>query len=222
MRGKELKVLSDRKALKDGSFLERIFDACVEKVIDPGPYKQREDGLLNWDDVLSGDRTFLIIQIRVATFGNDLSFSAVCVERCEKKSGYSVDLTELPVKTLSPDDLATFAAGNRMTTKFPGTGANVVFRLTTGADEKRVVRQANKQDDAALSMLIQRIESIEGVERVKTYLEEASLGDIMSLAKNMNKRDCGVDNEIALPCPNCDAVNKLNVPLGLSFLLPQQ
>lgn len=222
IRGKQLKVFSDRKALKDGTFLDQLLNSCVEKVLDPGPYKLREDGLLNWDDVLSGDRTFLIIQIRVATFGNELEFSAVCVEKCQKKSGYSVDVTALPAKNLTPDDLAAFAAGNRLTAKFPGTGADVVFRLSTGADEKRVLRQTSKQDDAVLNMLIQRIYSIEGVERVKTYLEEASLGDIMALAKNMNKRDCGVDNAIALPCPDCETVNELNVPLGLAFLLPQQ
>lgn len=215
-----MKILADRKALKDGSFLDRLFDACVEQVVDPGPYKLADDGALKWDDVLVGDRVHLTIAIRVATFGAALGFPLTCA-KCEKKDEYDVDLTALPVKKLSVDDRDAFSKGNELVAKFPGTGARVLFRLGTGADEKWILRNSDDMDDAVINMLIRRINSIDGVDRVKTFMEEASLGDIMALTKAMNERDCGVETDIDVGCSKCGFKNRIQIPLGASFLRPR-
>lgn len=220
MRGKELKILADRKALKDGSFLDRLFNACVEQVVDPGPYKVGDGGSLNWDDVLIGDRLYITVVIRVATFGPTLSFPLTCA-KCEKKEEYDIDLTALPVKKLSEDDLAAFAAGNQLTTTFPGTGARVMFRLGTGIDEKWILRNADDQEEAVLNMVTRRIDAIEGVDRLKTFMEEAALGDVMQLTKSMNERDCGVETDVEVECIKCGFNNKVQIPLGASFLKPR-
>lgn len=219
MRGKELKILANRKSMKDGSFLDNLFSACVEQVIDPGPYKLN-DGALKWDDVLVGDRVYITIAIRVATFGSELGFPLTCA-RCDKKEEYDIDLTALEVKKLSDDDRAAFAAGNQLAAKYPGTGARVLFRLGTGTDEKWVLRNSDDQEEAIINMLVRRIESIDGVDRVKTFMEEAPLGEIMQLTKSMNERDCGVDTDVDVECIKCGFQNQLKIPLGASFLRPR-
>lgn len=214
MKGRELKVLSNVAALKSGEFIDQIFDACVESVIDPGPYDLTPDGKLNWNDVLVGDRIYVSVRVRVETFGDEFAFNARC-GTCGKKEEYAFNLTSLEVKELSTEDRAAFKAGP-LKTAFPGTGAEVKFRLATGSDEKWIAKTSNNKDAAVMDMLARRIVSIEGADRPKAFLEEASLGDVMTLLKEMNKRDCGVETSVALTCPDatCEATSEINIPIG--------
>lgn len=212
MRGKEIKLLTGKEA-KNGQFLDRLFDSCVEKVTDPGPYKLNENSALIWDDVLIGDRMFVMLQIRVATFGAQYGFGVKC-GACEKKMDYDVDLTTLEVQPLSDADRAAVRDGNTMTAIV--AGKRVTFRLATGKDERRAA-QAKKQDDAILSIISNRVTAIEGVENVKAHLQETGLEEIMDLMHEVNKHDCGVDTKVEFECPECFAKSEVELPLGPSF-----
>ncbi len=226
MKGKELRILSDRDAMKNGTFLDRILAACVETVIDQGPYVLNDKGALNWDDVLSGDRVYISLQIRIATFGATLTFKATCGS-CRKKEDYDVELSDLRVQVLSDEDRKAFKNSVPLAAKIPVSGEAITFRLATGGDEKRVLKLASTgrktSDDAVISMLVRRIESVSGVEDVKTFLEDLDLGNITALLKELNKRDCGVDTAIEMACPNCGESSEVAVPIGSSpFWLPVQ
>lgn len=224
MRGRELKVLSDRNAFRTGTFFDRILTACTESVIDSGPYVVDDRGGLNWDNVLIGDRIYVMIQIRIETYGKEFSFRSQCGE-CGQKGEYDADLSSLPVQQLPEEDRESFKAGQALEGSLPDGKTKVRFRLGTGTDEKKVLQLASvgkvNNEDSVLNMLSRRIESIEGVERVKTYLEDAPLGDVTKLLKELNKRDCGVDTTIEMVCPVCNQFTKVIVPVGSApFWLP--
>lgn len=219
MRGKELKILSDRKALRSGAFLDKIISACTEAVIDPGPYDfQAGDGPPEWDKVLVGDKVFATISVRVATFGADFPFKGRC-RQCGEQQEYSIQLDQLEVQKLDSKDAIAFRVGNEMTAELPGeTPKKVVFRLATGADEKRVAKAVDS-DEAMILMMSYRIVSIEGIDNVKGYLNDAGLEEIMSLLREFNKRDCGVDTDIEVECSKCEFRQAVKLPLGPEFWL---
>lgn len=217
LKGKEVKELSDRVALKKGTFFDKILSACTVEVVAPGPYVL-SDGSLNWGDVLIGDRMYALIQIRVATFGEQFIFKSQC-GACGAKSEYEISLGELEIQKLASADLKVFTDGNRLSTVVPSSGAAVVFRLPTGADERRAVLNKDKDKSTPLQALINQIVSIEGVKDVAKYLDELPLGDVVALLKQLQKRDCGVETTIELECPECSAKRDIEIPLGREFWL---
>lgn len=218
LKGKEVKALSDRAALKKGTFFDKILSACTVEVVAPGPYSTAEDGALNWGDVLIGDRMYTLIQIRIATFGEQFLFKSQCGS-CNAKSEYEIDLNDLEVQRLAPVDLKAFVDGNRLSTKVPGSGAAVLFRLPTGNDERRAVLNREKDKAIPLQTLVSQIISIEGVQDVAKYLDELALSDVVALLKQLQTRDCGVETEIELECPECEAKRDIELPLGRAFWL---
>lgn len=214
MRGREIKVLSDSKGARSGQFLDKLLTACVESVTDPGPYIVGENSLPNWDDVLIGDKTFLMIRIRSATFGSTFTFKLGCGS-CDRRQEYDVDLDALEVKRLSAEDAQAVKSGNHMQTTL-ADGKTVTFRLATGKDERRAAQQKDK-DDAIMLMLVNRIVSIEGVDNVRAYLDDLGLAEIMSVLGEFNKHDCGVETAIVLECPDCANRMEVELPLGPAF-----
>ncbi len=213
LKGKELKILQDKTALKTGTVGERVFGACVQEVLSPGLYTF-ENGIA-WDEVLIGDRMALMLAIRSATFGAAFPFKVKC-RACGEGYEWELSLDELPIKALSPQDAAAVKAGEPLTARLPSTQTLVKFRLATGKDE-RAVMKAKNEPNAILSMLALRISEIDGAENVRAFLDDAELADLVSLLGEMDKRDCGVETSIETVCEHCEAVNEVGLPLGENF-----
>lgn len=67
LKGKEANLFTDTKLNAGGRLIDEILSSVVTEVVDAGPYTTKEDGKLNWADVLTGDRYFLALQSRIAT-----------------------------------------------------------------------------------------------------------------------------------------------------------
>lgn len=231
MKGKELRLFQDKKGARDGATLDRILDACVEEVLDPGPYKLDENARLSWNDVLLGDEFFVFVEIRRATFGDEYSFKVKCPD-CGYRFEWMINLGDLPIKKLSDAAAGAMRAGRLLETSLTD-GRRVCFRLSTGKDEREVLK-LKTSENPMVSMLANVIESI-GDERDKTKirreLEEAPLGDLMTIRKLFDKSDCGVETTIEIKCPvgaaepggieekGCGEVTEMSLPLGRGFLL---
>jgi len=218
LKGKVLKILQDKTSLRTGTIGERIFSACTVSVLDPGIYSFKDGPagpVVTWDDVLLGDRFALMLAIRSATFGAAFPFKVTC-RHCDESYEWQLNLTDLPVKALAPEDVAVLKAGESLTARLPSTQALVKFRLATGKDE-RAVAKAKTEPNAILSMLALRISEIDGVDNVRAFLDDAELADLISLLGEMDKRDCGVETTIETACEHCDRINEVGLPLGENF-----
>ncbi len=222
MRGGELRILQDKVALRNGTFLDQILNACALSVEDPGPYNVEAGALPKWDDVLLGDKFFALLKIRALTFGDMFTFDRKCSE-CSAPYKWDMKFSDLPVKALEPDDAKAFREGLPLLAKVPSTGAAVKFRLGTGKDEKRVAK-SKSEANAVVSMLALRISEIEGVAPggLRNYLEAASLGDLFALLREMDVRDCGVETTIETNCPECGNVESVELPIGPGFWVPRK
>lgn len=221
MKVREERVLADRNLAKTGSQLEELLSACWDETVDPGPYdfggKQ-----VNWGSVLQGDRFFTLLNIRTLTFGPDYGFSVSC-RNCRARIEWEVNLTKLPVRTLSPESLAAFAAGNRFETTLPDAGKRVWFKLLTGDDERKLPALQRAAPDRLLSsVLAYRVLEVEGVvpKDKRAFLEDLTLLDADFLVDEFDRVDCGVDTTIEVECPECREVQDVDLPFDSAFFLP--
>lgn len=224
MRVREERFLTDRAMLRSGESFDRVLRACWEDTLDHGPYDFGERGI-DWGKVLVGDRFFVLLRIRAESYGEDFAFDVRC-ERCDEKISWEFQLRDLTVKPLSEESRAKFRAENRFDVEIPVVGRRAVFRLLTGADERRIAQLAKAKRQAPISTMLDfRLVEIEGAEDARarrTFLEELPMGAIPDLLRAFDEADCGVDTDIEVECPDCGEVQTVTLPFGPTFFIPEK
>lgn len=220
LKVREERILTDRKLAKSNAQLDELLRACWVETHDPGPYAVGERGL-DWDAVLQGDRFYALLAIRIATYGPTYAFSVTCgEERCRARFEWELDLRELPVRALSAASRALFTSGNRFETVLPDAQRRVVFRLMTGADERRLPMLRRNADGGTMTaVLAHRCVEIEGItaQEKRRFIEDLSMSDADALVDAMNDADCGVTTKIDVECTECLATQEIELPFGRTF-----
>ncbi len=223
LKGRSMRLLGDKQAMRSGLFLDRIFSACWAETISPGPYGFQ--GPPDWSKVLLGDRQHLLVQIRAKTFGPLFQFQVRCPNpNCKARFDHEMDLTELPVKMLSAADADAFINGNVLEAQMPGEERFFRFKLYTGADEIKAIRMAGAAADP-LSVLKARVIDIDGLDaRGKDlFFEDADWSTLYSLLTEMDAHDCGLETKMTLYCPDCNEEVQQEIPFGSGgFLAPSK
>jgi hypothetical protein len=225
MKAREERILADRKLARSGAQLEQILAACWEETVDAGPYEFGEQEI-DWGKVLQGDRFYATLQVRVLSYGPEYAFSVPCENRnCRARIEWEVDLRDLPVKPLSDDSRLNFLTGNRFETVLPDASRKVVFRLMTGADERRMAALRRAASERPITTLLNyRLESIDGVEPrdKQKFIEELAMADVTFLLGEFDRVDCGVETEIEVECPECFGTTRIELPFDKGFFLPER
>jgi hypothetical protein len=221
LKGRELQLFQDKAIQRSGTVIDKILAACVLGVLDPGPYTIQGGELPKWDEVLLGDKFYSVLQIRIATYGDDLEFKTQCAE-CRERFPWALKLSDLPVKKLAEKDYEAFTGNHPLTTHIPSDGREVKFRLATGKDE-HLAAKAKGAENALMKLMVLRIIELDGEKerhKIQAFLDDCSLADLMKLLKEFDKRDCGVETSFEVECPECQARKVVPLPLGQGFLLP--
>lgn len=224
LKGRSMRLLGDKQAMRSGLFLDKIFDSCWSETISPGPYAFQ--GRPDWSKVLLGDRQYLLVQIRAKTFGPMFAFQVRCPNpNCNARFEHDLDLTELPVKTLSEEASRSFVdGGNVLEGQMPGEDRTFRFKLYTGADEIKAIKMSGATTDP-LSVLKARVLEIEGLDaRGKDlFFEDADWDVLYALLAEMDRFDCGIETKIQVYCPDCSEEVSLEIPFGSGgFLAPSK
>jgi hypothetical protein len=221
MRVREERILADRQLAKSGAQTDALLAACWQDTLDPDLYALN-DGALDWLKVLSGDRFYALLQLRIATYGPSYAFSVPC-SSCRAKIDWEIDLSELPVKKLPEPSRASFAAGNRFETTLPDGSRKLWFKLMLGDDERKLPQLRRSAPDRVLSALLaHRVLEVEGIEarEKRRFLEDLSMADATQLFHEFDEADCGVETKINIECPECGAEQEIELPFGREFFLP--
>jgi hypothetical protein len=234
LRGKEGKLLSDRDAIKNGTFLDKILSACTVNVIEASPYvtipakatspDEPPRQVLDWSQVLIGDRFFTLVQIRVLSLGEMFGFKLQCSEEgCRKRFNHEISLLkQLSVTCLSAEDRAQFAAVNEFST-LDRNNKTIRYRLPVGKDEVLAMRAGQGGPDGAfMQALLQRIVSIEGEVVPRKYLEDCDFGNLLDLLASFDEHNCGVETTIEVQCPHCGSLEDIQLPFGRGFFVPSK
>lgn len=224
LKGKEANLFTNAALHRKGIFIDKILDACVEEVIDPGPYELPEGSKVNWAKVLTGDRYYAIIQVRAETYGSVLEFQNDC-KACGGKMTLELDLdTDLDVTFLPRERYPELDKGS--VTTLPESGEEVCFHLQTGQDEHRSAKRMRNNRSRAVSVaLATRLDSISGVETNDKlrWVEDLDLKDMVALMEAMEGADCGVETALKEDCEHCYTENEVELPLSSAdFWLPKK
>ena len=217
---REYDILADRRVARRADWVDTILANCWQRTLDAGPYAFESNAdPIDWSQVLQGDRFYALMQIRIASFGSDYDFDATC-QRCQERIPWTVPLTDLPVKPLPEESVERFRQGNRFETILPGCGTRVVFRLVTGADEKRFARQRREHGDALWTLgMLMRLVEVEGTTKRREFIRELDVDDAEFLRGEFDRVDCGVETDIEIECGSCYAVQTVELPFDERFFL---
>lgn len=226
LRGAEVNLFSDENAVRKGDLFDRVLRACVIGIQDPGPYSQHGE-TLNWAHVLTCDREYLLVCIRIATYGPEYSVGLTCPNpTCKSKFYWDIDLRELEIVDLDDDVIAKIASGtNAFDVVVDGT--TFTFKLLTGESELQAARLLRKNRSEILTTAIAvRVIAIDGEaksqKQVAAYFAkyDKPLSDVTDAIIEF---DGGIDNDIEAECPECGGGFDLKLPLeGKGFWLRQK
>ncbi len=227
--GKNFELLTNRQLQRSGLFVDKMLAACWLSTLDPGPYEVGEDGKLDWQKVLAGDRFYAVMQVRISMYGPKYTFPAQCSEaKCRNPFGWEVDLeNDLPVKLFAPADLEAFRNGNRLEGDVPGSTPEnprkFRFRLATGSDEVKIAKLVT-QSAAFIPAIVARLYDIDGVPAggLRRFFENEEISVAFDMLREMDKHDCGIETGFEIECPKCGSIKEVQIPFDQGFLIPSK
>lgn len=214
MTTKEENILTSRALLKNGTVITELMKSVlVEKTVNPR-------------EMLIGDRTSLLISIRITGYGAGYEAEIAC-PTCERKMNHMFDLSQVRIKAL---DLAPVTEGeNLFEFKLPRSKRNVQFRFLTGADEEEIsliserMKKSGALIDGSMSLSLEKmIVSIDGIsdrQKVRDAVDKMLSFDSSALREYIDEYEPGIDTMQEIEC-TCGAVEESTMPIGITFLWP--
>lgn len=226
LQGQDGNVLMDRRIAKQGRLVDEILRRCWLRTAEPGLAHYASIGAgPDWSKVLAGDRMFIFVRTRVLTFGPSYVFRPQCsVQTCRRTFDWEIDLDAMTVKSLTEEAAKVFCGSNRFEATIPSDGRGFVFKLMTGADERKALKLLEDNQDSRLTTsLATRIIGIEGIEprNVHGELLAMSLSDHNDLLHIIEESDCGLETAIEVECPFCQNDFEVEIPFSAEFFSPK-
>lgn len=220
MTGHEEEILATNRFVKKGQAVNMIFRNCLQEQVDP-------------EELLTIDRTFLLIYLRGISYTQDYEVNIKCPE-CENKFGHTINLDGLHLE-YCPDDFDP----DSLSTVLPATGFKLRYRMSLGKDEAlianhrdRRVKQfgENSADDTLLyraSLLTEDIETpdghrVTGQAFILGILEQLPIKDVAHIRNLMSEPPFGVDTRVDIDCPHCGHEFDITLPMEAGFFFPIQ
>lgn len=216
MTAREEDILTTKAFLKKGTVMTELLKSCLtDKRIDP-------------DDMILGDKSAIMVAIRITGYGADYDAEITCPE-CNEKYKQEFDLSQLEIKSLEVSPRSEFT--NEFEFILPITKKRVTFKLLTSRDEaevnlledkKKKLNVATKESTVTMS-LFQAITSIDGVAnraQIKKFVERMPARDSRALRNYMSDISPNIDLTQEVKCVHCDHVTDVTIPMTTAFFWP--
>ena len=214
MTAKDTDILTSKSLLKKGVAVDRMLqNIIINKDI-------------NVDSLYTGDKNALLIAARINGFGAEYKTKAKCPS-CGTAQEHIFNLAEVENKVYESD--VEISPDGTFMIELPITKVVVEGRLLTGADEKKIFKQAEKKKKHNLpeaNMTDQYklfIVSLNGVtERglVEKFVDVMPAQDATYLKSIYEKVSPNVDLTHDFVCESCDVETKLTIPFSAEFFWP--
>jgi len=213
---KDEELFTNQQLARTGRLISKLLENCWIDTKDMGPYMGETPV---WQDVLSADRTFALIQLRILSYGTDYRFKVQC-QACDMAFTHEVQLHELEVAKVSEEGRAW------VTTEKPAEiilydDTKVLVRPMTGEDEEFLAKIPRKESHKILTyQLARRIVKIGDAEHWTDIVEAvedmpARLAD--DLWDKTDDFTGGVDTLLLLECPHCGMEQQVALPFEAGF-----
>lgn len=220
---------------KQEALLNRVLAACVQEVVDPGPYPLDAGApAVPWDDALTGDRIAMMIALHRISYtdGEYLFVDRVQCTGCRGIYGHRVHIEDdLPLRTLTPQACATLRSGDAFLATV--AGHTVAFALQSGQTDRRYEKlremyRGERDITAALRARILDVTAPDGTrvdrQEVADWIDGAkgkhpglSSADAEALRDAMDAVDCGYDLDVEAICPDCGYMTVFALPFDAVF-----
>ncbi len=213
MTGEEEQILATPRYIKKGTAINMIFQRCVKEKIKP-------------DELLSIDRTYLLIALRNISYGHEYEVDIKC-PGCDKKFNHTIRLDQLLVEYCPPEFQAP------LTDVLPKSGLNFIWHLPRGKDENLVSDYREKRskeyadmaiDDSLLfriALMIDTIEAVRDKTEILILLKKLPIQDISYLRGIAGDPPFGVNTKCEATCPLCYHDFEIELPLEAGFFFPR-
>lgn len=209
MKVAEENILANRRNWKNAAAINNVLQACM--------VTESVDVM----ELLIGDRTFALIQLRRLTYGDEYAFKVNC-PACQTRFEWEENLGDLEVRYL--EDPGQAAPDHVFSFTFPKTGRTIKWRLLRGKDEQKLAaaRRDNPDGLVTFSMLLRTVE-IEGEKAVnRRFFDELPGSDAAAFRAEVQAKECGVETTVVVDCPECGGSFDLDLPIGPDFFLPRK
>ncbi len=184
------------------------------------------------DDLVLGDRFFLLLKLRSLSIGNRYGFQVKCSE-CGTQFRHEMDLErDMELKVLADDWREPFEV------LLPVRGYTLDCRLLRGKDERAIAKQVSRQhqrlvgepSNSSYSLLLARhlvaITTPEGREEAREIpalklVESLVTRDRMALSNAIDAASPGFDPELEITCQGCGYVSSIAFPASDEFFRPR-
>ena len=217
MTAKDEDILTSRSLLKKGLALDRLIDNLLV------------DKRIRSMNLLSGDRSAIIIEARKYAYGNEYKTKITCPE-CSDTKRYLYDLNNKHIHYGEiPEDVESSPNGNFIVT-LPRSKFKIEIKRMTGKDEQEMMERVKKNSrsnrgvDSNLSEQIKSIiVSVNGDSRVTVcnyFAENMLSADTRYLREVYKKINPDVKLKFDFTCRSCYHEQELEVALDANFFWP--
>lgn len=216
LTAEEDNILFSTDLIKSGKVLDVLLDtAILDKDLRP-------------EDMVSGDRNYLLIEIRKTGFGNDYKPGKMVCESCGQNFDPTVDLSKLKPRFIEtmPDTNGEYEV------ELPITKISIKFRLLRGSDERKLTKLIEsgqkKQGGLKISRLITERYLLQIMEvngnRDKTYINKfinaMPTRDSLFFREYNRQVEPGIDLDYDFECTECGHLETKTVPINSKLFYP--
>jgi len=213
MTGEDEQILATPRFVKKGQAINMIFSRCIQEQIKVA-------------DLLSVDRTFLLIYLRGISYGTEYEVEIKDPDS-DRKFTTVIDLDTLPVEKC-PEDFGSDLSG-----VLPKSGFRFSYRFSKGKDETDLQDHRDRRlkisgdsgsDDSLLYRTAQLVEQIEGIANkteIVTLLRNLPIQDLTYLRNLVTEPPFGVDTKVTIISPVTSDEFTIELPLEANFFFPR-
>jgi len=216
LTAEEDNILFSTDLIRSGKVLDVLLEnAVIDKELRP-------------DDMVSGDRNLLLIEIRKTGFGNEYKPGSVTCGSCGKDYNPTIDLNKLKPRMLEvmPDSDGFYSL------EMPVTKIPIRFRLLRGSDEKRLTKLIEsgqkKSNGPRISRLITERYLLQIMEvngnKDKTYISKfinaMPTKDSLFFREYNRQVEPGIDLDYEFDCEHCGHHETKNIEINSKLFYP--
>lgn len=209
-------ILYSPELIKSG----RVLDVLLDKAV--------MDRDLRPEDMLSGDRNYLLIEMRKTGLGNDYIPGEVSCPSCGENHTPTINLDLLKAKTLEvePDSMGEYDV------ILPIMKMTIKFRLLNGKDEKRLSKLSEGKSGSAGGIKVKKLVTEKYVMQImevnqnrdklyiKKFIAAMPMKDSMFFREYVRRIEPGLDLSYEFECPNCGALDIKDIPITPRLFYP--
>jgi hypothetical protein len=214
LNGKTERMIQDKRFIQSDSFSDKYLAARIASIDgnDKLTPREKEDAVL---DMYAGDRNYLLYQIRLDSYGPDMTFKYECPS-CGRTSGYYMNLREAlddgTIKIIPYRD-------EPLRVDLPRCGGYAVVGCMTGREAKKI-RQL--KDFPISGRMLIRVSELNGKPPTREAMDELIGEDLAIIRGAISEMDnAGLIPSIELKCLECGRDYSAALPSIPDFFMPK-